>query len=514
MDSRRAFGHLRAPSAAQLSEYARRHHFNLDHMQAAELVPVVAATLARFDVIDELPPPPPPRLRFTDRDPGREPSRHEDPFNAFIRICRVAGSPEGPLAGLRAGIKDCIAVAGVPTTNGSRMQPGHTPTEDAVVVERLLAAGAEIVGKTNMEDLAMGLGEDTPFGAARNPRDPAYSTGGSSSGSAAAVAAGMVDFALGADEGGSIRIPSAWCGLVGMKASHGLVPSYGLTYFDHSIDHIGPITRTVAENAAVLSVIAGPDDRDPQWVRNLPDRLDAQSLLGQNVAGMTAVVVEEALAPAGCTEDVLDVFERATETLTSIGVNVRRVSIPLWAHAWSIEIAVLAFGVRAMFDSFGAGYGHFGRIDVAATAVNAAQQRTSADDLPPLTRLLLLVTEHLRDAYLGTHYGRAQNLRRELRRQIDGALSNADVLLTPTCPMVAIKLLDRRAGLIEMLGRMPVNAAFNTCPTDLSGHPSLTVPAGVGAHELPVGLQLIGAMWSEATLYQLGSAFERTASVK
>ena len=513
MDSRRAFGHLRPPTADQLIEYARRHRMHLDATGAAELVPVIAATITGFDVIDELTPPAPAPLQFRDRDPGREPSSQEDPYNAFIRLCRVPGASEGPLAGLTAGVKDCIAVAGVPMTNGSRMQPTYTPVEDAVVVERILQAGATIVGKTNMEDLAMGLGEGTPYGAARNPRNPAYSTGGSSSGSAAAVVAGMVDFALGADEGGSVRIPSAWSGLVGMKATHGLVPSYGLTYFDHSIDHIGPLTRTVSDNARVLGVIAGPDSRDPQWVRGLPDALDVGGLIGREVGGLTVGVVDEAIGPVGCTEDVVGCFEQAIETLRGLGVTVKRVSVPLWQHAWSIENGVLAFGLRAMLDSYGAGYGHLGRIDVAASAVNAAQQATSADDLAPLTRVMLLVAEHLRDAYLGTHYGKAQNLRLALRDQIDAALAGADALIMPTVPTVAMPLLDRRASLVEMIGRVAGNAVFNTCPTDLSGHPSLTVPAGTGAQELPVGLQLVGAKWGEATLYQLGAAFEGAADV-
>ena len=259
MRPEREYGHVRPPSASRLQEYAQRHRFSLTDDEATSLVPILAGVMERFDTIDELPEPQIEASSFPHRRIGRAPSAEEDPYNAFIRFCEVSGADDGPLAGLTAAVKDCIAVAGIPMTNGSRMLPTFVPTEDAVVVDRILRAGATVVGKTNMEDLALGGGEGSVYGPARNPLDPRFGTGGSSSGSAAAVAAGMVDFALGADEAGSVRIPAAWCGLVGMKPTHGLVPSYGLAYMDHTFDHIGPLTRDVALNATVLEAIAGPD---------------------------------------------------------------------------------------------------------------------------------------------------------------------------------------------------------------------------------------------------------------
>jgi amidase len=503
----RVYGHLRPPTPEQLQTYAARHAITLSADQAAELLPTVAGMLSVFDVIDELPEPAVPTVAAT-RDPGRAPTAEEDPYNAFIRFCDVRGTGEGPLAGVRVAVKDCIAVAGVPMTNGSRMQPRAVPTEDAVVVERLLAAGATIVGKANMEDMAMGGGEGSVYGAARNPVDPRFSGGGSSSGSAVAVAAGMADVALGADEAGSIRIPAAYCGLVGMKATHGLVPSYGLTYMDHTLDHIGPITTTVADNARVLQVIAGPDWRDAQWVRGDVGPGDYLSGIGDGVAGRTFAVVEEALAPIGCSPDVLAAFDRACDVLAAAGATIRRVSIPLWLSAWPIESAFLTFAIRAMLDSGGAGYGHLGRIDVAATATLAAQLRTSADDLAAVEKLMLMTAEHLRDAYLGTHYGKAQNLRLELRRQVGQALAGVDLLLTPTTPTVAWELLDSPVGMVELVGRISGDSILNTCALDLTGHPALTVPAGTGEHGLPVGLQLIGPRLGEARLYQAGAVVE------
>jgi amidase len=504
----RAFGHVRPPRPEQIQEYAARHRMTIDAELALQLAPVFAEMLTGLDIIDELSQPHT-ALAHTDRDPGYEPRDDEDPFNAFIRFCTVRGSSTGPLAGLRAAIKDCIAVAGVPLTNGSRMLPQLVPTEDAVVVERLLNAGATIVGKTNMEDLAAGLGEGTPFGAARNPLDPRFSAGGSSGGSAAAVASGAADFALGGDEAGSIRIPAAWCGIVGMKPTHGLVPSYGVTYMDHTLDHIGPMTRSVQLNAQVLSVIAGHDDRDPQWVRSAPEPADYEAHLDDGLKGLRIGVIEESLAPVGCTEETLSALKQVRAIATEQGAVVTPVSVPLWPFAWPIEFVIVSFGLRSMLDSGGVGYGHMGAMNVHAATVLASQLRNTADDLALVNRLLLIAAEHARDEYLGVHYVKAHNLRRELRRQVNAALAEVDVLMTPTAPHVAFELRTERTAMVDMIGRMVGNAVANTCPLDLTGHPALTVPAGTAENGLPFGVQLIGQAFAEPLLYRAGAALER-----
>src|SRR6185437_7885891 len=221
MFDHRAFGRVRPPTAEQLTRYATAHRLDLDDDERAVMAGAVAGLMAGFDRIDELDDGAE-ASRHPVRDPGGPPPAGEDPFNAFIRLCRVEGSPSGRLAGCRVAVKDCIAVAGVPMTNGGRRQPVWTPDEDAIVVERILDEGAVVVGKANLEDMALGLGEGSAFGAARNPLNPRFSTGGSSSGSAAAVAGGAADMALGTDDAGSVRIPAAWCGIVGMKATYGL----------------------------------------------------------------------------------------------------------------------------------------------------------------------------------------------------------------------------------------------------------------------------------------------------
>jgi amidase len=503
----RAAGHLKGPTPEQVAVYAARHHLELSAGELDTYVANVTAAMEIFDRVDELDEPSV-ALKYTERDPGRTPRSGEDPYNAFIRFCEVKGAPSGPLAGKRIGIKDCIAVAGVPQTYGGRRVPYAVPTEDAVVIERILDAGGTIVGKTNMEDLALGVGEGSFFGASRNPRNPAYSTGGSSSGSGAAVAAGLVDMALGADEAGSVRIPAAWCGIVGMKATHGLVPSYGMTYMDHTIDHIGPMTATVADNALLLEVIAGGDWRDPQWVRSDPVAGSYTAGAGRGIEGMRIGVITDSLEPNGCTPETLNTFAAAQKTLVSLGAEMVPVTVPLWTDSWAIEMGVINFGLWSMAVSLGQGYGHMGRVDVNLLATHAAQNRLGARDLPLMLRTILVTVEHLRESYQGVHFGKAQNLRLELRRQIDATLADVDLLITPTTPHGPFKLLDRRASEEEMAQRASLTSVLNTCPLDLSGHPALTIPCGTVEDDLPAGLQIIGPRFREELLYQAGFAFE------
>jgi amidase len=508
----RAYGHLRPPTPEQVAEYAQRHGLTLSATELEEAGAFIAGTLQGIDRLEELEPSPPPLKHFY-RDPGRAPLPDEDPYNAVIRFCDVRGAADGPLSGRTLGVKDCIAVAGVPMTNGGRRQPVFVPTEDAVVIERLLDAGVTITAKTNLEDLGMGLGEGSYYGASRNPLDTRFSTGGSSSGSGAAVASGLVDLALGADEGGSVRIPSAWCGLVGMKATHGLVPSYGMAYMDHTIDHIGPMTTTVADNALMLEIMAGHDWRDPQWVRSTPTAGNYTGVADRGIEGLRIGVLAESLGPVGATDDVIEAFEQATETLAGLGATIVPVSIPLWAESSTLT-AALMFGLWAMGRSGGAGYGHLGRIDPDLVAHFTAQKRLSGTDLPPFLRTMLLTVEHLSDMYLGVHYAKAQNLRLELRRQVTETFESVDLMVTPTTPIMPFELLNERASAGEVMGRMPFSATSNTSPTDLSGHPALTIPCGTGAYDLPVGLQIIGSHFDEELVYQAAFAYESVSTAR
>jgi amidase len=512
MDSQRAFGRLRPPTAEQVAGYANSLGWRITETETQVLAEKVAAALTTLDELEGLPEPTP-VLRHPYRDPGHTPVGDEDPYNAFIRFCDVRGAERGPLASRTVGVKDCIAVAGVPMTNGGRRNPVQVPTEDAVVIERLLDAGARITGKTNLEDLGCGLGEGSYYGASRNPLNPARSTGGSSSGSGAAVAAGQVDLALGADEGGSVRIPAAWCGLVGMKATHGLVPSYGMTYMDHTLDHIGPMTRTVADNALMLEVLAGPDERDPQWLR-AGSRFETsyESLFtsreGLGVKGLRIGVIVESLDPVGATEGMKAAFAGTRKTLEAMGANVIELSVPLWEHGWMITSAVLTASLSAMAASYGTGnFAHLGRVDPQAVATLAAQARLGGTDLPPMLKANLLVAEHVRSEYFGVPFVKAHNMRRELTKQVDATFEQVDVLITPTTPGVAHLLADS-LSVGELVAERIGSSTRNTSPLDITGHPALTVPGGLAEDDLPAGFQIIAPHFGEGLCYQVGFAVE------
>jgi amidase len=495
---------LEPPTREQLREHAARHRVELAEADVDDELANVAGALELFAPLADLQDPRIP-LVPGERDAGRPPTDEEDPHHAIIRFCRVTGAETGPLAGMRFGVKDNIAVAGVPMSGGRR-GPAPVPTEDAVVVERLLGAGATIVAKTSVGDGR----QDFPL--TKNPLNPRFFAGGSSSGSAAAVAAGLVDAALGADQGGSIRMPAASCGLVGMKATHGLVPSYGSIHWDHTLDCLGPITRTVADNAAVLEVIAGGDWRDPQWVRADPIAGDYASAAGEGVGGLRIGVLTE--STDHCTPAALAAFERAQETLAALGAEVVPASVPLWSAAPAIWAMVATIGVSVMADSLGQGYGHLGRIDVDRMEETASRYLEHGPDLPPFPfseRTLPLVFEHIRTAYRGVPFGRAQNLRLELRRQIDERLGEVQLLVAPTSALGPAELTElklRGAALRKAVASVFAPAMGTTCPLNLTGHPALTVPSGPGDHDLPTGLQIIGRRFDERTVYRAGFAFE------
>jgi amidase len=496
---------LPPPTRAQLEAYAARQHLSVDDL-SDELIYTAGALelLSSLAEVDDDPAP----VRHPKRNAGRPPERDEDPYNAIIRFCEVKGGDHGPLSGYTIGIKDNIAVAGVPMTNGNRTVPPIVPTEDAVVVERLLDAGATIVAKTNLENVGKG------FGVTRNPLNPRFAAGGSSSGSAAAVAAGIVDAALGADQGGSIRNPCAHCSLVGIKATHGLVPSYGLTYWDHTLDNIGPMTKTVADNARLLEVIAGHDARDPQWVRATPRGGNYFAAQERGVSGLTCGVVTEALRH--CSHATVAAFDDAQALLRRLGANVELVSVPLWANAPAIWFAIAAAGLTTMRDTLGQGQGHLGRVDLGQLRAAAAIHPNCRPELPAFPfsdRTLPLVVEHIRNQAGGLHLGRAQNLRLRLGRQVDELLRRFDVLLTPTVAVGPSEVTDTatsqgRQLVAQVLSGLDVGLG-TLCPLNLTGHPALTVPSGPGDNEMPTGLQVIGSRFAEETVYQVGFAFEQ-----
>jgi amidase len=501
-------GHIRRPTPDQVTGLAAAEHMSLTPDEARQYAAVLDRTFAAVDRLDELAVPTP-ALRHLHRDPGRTPTDAEDPFHAFIRRCHVPGAAGGPLSGLTVGIKDNLAVAGIPVSNASRTL-SHTPTSDAVVVERLLDAGADIVGKTNLDDFSTsGTGESSWYGPARNAVDPTRSPGGSSGGSGSAVRSGAVDLAIGVDEGGSARIPASFNGVVSIKPTQGLVPSHGLTYMDHTIDGVCPIAGTVELTARMLDAISGHDDRDPQWVRARPEPTAAAATLDAGVRGLRIGVVTEGSDEANCEDGVLDAFSSSCATLRDAGATVVPVSIPLWAHAWAIQTSLLLHMAWLTVQSDGIGYSHLGEVDVERAHAFGLVRRLEADSFPPFLKVWLLGGRYLNQAYFSTYFGKAANLRRALTAQIDAALGDFDLLVTPTTPHVAPVLLDRPADDEELLARGTTMVA-NTCVLNLSGHPALAVPNGTDpATGMPTSLQVVAAPWADALTFRAGTVIEQ-----
>ena len=397
----------------------------------------------------------------------------------------------------------------MPTTNGSRLTP-FTPVRDAVVVERILAAGGTIVGKLNMDDFgASGLGETSAFGPPRNPVDPTRSAGGSSGGSGAAVRAGEVDLALAVDQGGSGRIPAAFCGVVAAKPTHGLVPSWGIVHIDHTIDFVTPLARTVAGAALLLGEIAGEDWRDAQWVRGPIPVEDYAAAEDAGVEGLRVAVVRESVDPAICRPAVLANLDRAAGALAGAGAVVGEVSIPLWADGLAIFLPTVAHLFADLFRSEGQGAGHLGAYDVEALEAYAAGRRDESALLPPQVKAWVLADRFVHERRHGISYARLHNARLALRRAITEALGAWDVLLTPTLPITAPELAPPGASFAEISGRTAASLCVNTAPLNLSGHPALSVPSGVDELGLPTAAQLVAAHFADATAFRAAFALER-----
>jgi len=429
-------------------------------------------------------------------------------FNAYITKARIDGDDDGPLAGKTVAVKDNISTEGVETTCGSKMLEGYVPPYDATVVERLKAAGATINGKANMDEFGMGTTTETShFGATLNPADTDRVPGGSSGGSAAAVAAGEADLALGSDTGGSVRAPAAFCGVVGIKPTYGLVSRYGLVAYANSLEQIGPIAPTVEEAAGLLDVIAGSDPRDATTVEAGDDSNYAAAADG-DVEGMTIGVPEELLD--GADEGVVETFWDAIEDLEAQGAEYVEVSMP------SVEKAVAAYYVIAMSEASS----NLARFDGTRYGLNAVEAG-DYDDLseagnwneafatareegfgPEVKRRILLGTFALSAGYHDRYYGKAQDARAWIKQDFDESLQAADVLASPTMPVPPFELGE---GLEDP--RTMYLADANTVPVNLADLPAISVPAGE-ADGLPVGLQFIGPKYGEETIVRAASALE------
>jgi amidase len=376
------------------------------------------------------------------------------------------------------------------------------------VVSRLLGAGATIAGKAVCEDLCFSGGSHTSrTGPVHNPWDRSKTAGGSSSGSAALVAAGHADMALGGDQGGSIRIPSAFCGTVGHKPTHGLVPYTGAFPIENTLDHLGPITRTVADAALMLGVLAGPDGLDPRQRASLPTQ-DYLTGLDAGLDGLTAGVVAEGFAIPGLSQPEVDETVRAAiAVLAGAGATVRPVSIPWHRDAIHVWTVIATDGVvTQMIDGNGFGMNWPGRYDPDLIGHYARGRREHADAIPETVKATMFCGRYAIDRYDGRYYAMARNLALDLAAAYDAALAEVDVLVMPTLPIVATDIPPPGVRREESIARS-TEMIVNTAPFDVSGHPATSVPAGL-AHGLPVGLMIVGRHYEDATCLRTARAFE------
>jgi len=420
----------------------------------------------------------------------------------------AAGDTVGPLAGVPVALKDNMCTRGVPTTCSSRILEGWRPPYDATVVSRLAAAGAVFVGKTNLDEFAMGSStENSAFGPTRNPCDPSRVPGGSSGGSAAAVAAGFAQLALGSDTGGSIRQPASFCGIVGMKPTYGAVSRYGLVAFASSLDQIGPLAADVADAALLYDVIAGHDPLDST---SIPDFAPAaRSHLDRGAEGLRVGVVSELSGGAGSVEglaaEVIERTEQAAEALAAAGAEVREVSVPsvvLGLSAYYLVAPAEASSNLARFD--GVRYGL--RVDAPTAAeMNTATRTAGFGD--EVKRRIMLGTYALSAGYYDAFYGKALKVRTMMLAEFAAAYEQVDVLITPTAPTTAFRFGDRSADPWMMY----VNDVC-TVSANLTGHPAISVPFGTDSEGLPVGVQVMAPALGDGLAFQVAAALEAAAS--
>ncbi|QKG91583.1 Asp-tRNA(Asn)/Glu-tRNA(Gln) amidotransferase subunit GatA [Halorubrum salinarum] len=426
-------------------------------------------------------------------------------INAFVTEATIEGDGDGPLAGTTVAVKDNISTEGIRTTCGSEMLADYVPPYSATVVDRLTEAGATVVGKTNMDEFGMGTTTETSaFGPTRNPVDTDRVPGGSSGGSAAAVAAGEADVALGSDTGGSVRCPAAFCGVVGIKPTYGLVSRYGLIAYANSLEQIGPIAGTVEEAAAALDVIAGddPNDGTTRDLREVegadPDASYAAAADG-DVAGLTVGVPTELFE--GADERVVETVEAAIDDLEAQGAETTEISLP------SVEHAVQAYYVIAMAEASsnlarfdGVRYGH--RSDADGNWNESFAETREEGFGAEVKRRILLGTYALSAGYHDKYYEKAQDARAWVRRDFEDAFDDVDVIASPTMPVLPFELGESLDDPLRMY-----LADANTTPVNLANLPAVSVPAGE-ADGLPVGLQLVGPKFGEETIVRAASAVE------
>lgn len=417
---------------------------------------------------------------------------------------RAAGKTLSPLAGVPAGIKDNICTKGVRTTCASKMLENFVSPYNAGVIERLEEADAVLLGKLNMDEFAMGSStENSFFKVTHNPRDLSRVPGGSSGGSAAAVAANEAAFALGSDTGGSIRQPAAFCGVVGMKPTYGTVSRYGLVAFASSLDQIGPLTRTVRDSAMVMDAIAGHDRRDSTSIKM--NAVSYGEKIGRSIRGMKIALPEEFFGE-GLSNEVRNGIEEAALQFQALGAEIVSVSMPTLSHAlpaYYIISSAEASSNLARFDGVRYGYRAADYDDITSLYKRTRSEGFGAE----VKRRIMLGTFALSSGYYDAYYKKALQVRTLIVNDYNRIFEKCDFILSPVAPTTAYKIGEKTADPLSMyLGDI------YTVPVNIAGLPSLSMPCADAPDGLPIGMQLIGRPFSEPELYRAGYAYEKTRS--
>lgn len=415
---------------------------------------------------------------------------------------RCSDSEISPLAGIPCGIKDNMCTKGIKTTCASKMLGGYIPPYSAHVVEKLEKSGAVILGKLNMDEFAMGsTTENSAFKVCRNPLDTDRVPGGSSGGSAAAVAAREAVYTLGSDTGGSIRQPASFCGVVGMKPTYGSVSRYGLVAFASSLDQIGPITSTVLDNALVLNAIVGHDKRDATSVKRVYNDFTAD--IKNGVKGMKIGVPEEFFGE-GISDDVRKAVLAATDTYRALGAELVSVSMPSIDYALSAYYVISSAEASSNLARFdGVRYGY--RCDDYSNIDELYRKSRSEGFGSEVKKRIMLGTFALSSGYYDAYYKKALQVRSLVRKDFDEAFGKCDFIISPVAPTVAYKIGEKTGDSLQMY----MGDAYSV-PVNIAGIPALTLPCGIGEGGMPVGMQLVGPAFSEGLLYRAGFAFEST----
>ncbi len=423
-----------------------------------------------------------------------------------IDAARAAGEDLPSLAGVPLAIKDNLCTAGIRTSCSSRMLENFVPPYESTVTERLWGAGAVLLGKTNLDEFAMGSSTETSyFGPSRNPWNPERVPGGSSGGSSAAVAAGECVAALGSDTGGSIRQPAAFCGVVGLKPTYGRVSRYGLVAFASSLDQVGPFTTSVADAAELLQVIAGADPRDSTCLKApVPDY---RAALSQPVKGLRVGLVRECFEADGLAPEVKASVLAAAAQLEALGCELVEVSCPRFNDGIATYYVIAPSEASANLARYdGVKYGH--RAEGAGSLAEMTARSRAEGFGDEVQRRILIGTYALSAGYVDAYYKKAQQVRTLIRRDFDRAFEGVDVLLTPTSPTTAFRFGAHAEDPLAMY-----LADLLTIPANMAGLPALSLPCGFDGEGLPIGVQLITGVLQEERLLQVAHHYEQAANV-